>query len=245
MARIIALIGLGIVSLNVAYPSVATAECNADQIAFASQLSEILSQAEFETSDKTTGNVYAKALSIAAERRNEPNNSSVVYLRNIEYYYLGVFSAHEGAIQRTLVHGVPIYELAKNAAILLKSIGFPQFERILRSNEKNPISRGFGSGFIFEGIDRGDDTKASKDEPFGSLKSVPEHNLPCHPKNRTPEKGEIPGYKNSQLGGGLTPRRLSAGDLVGGIAIKDGIRLTPKVYVTDCNDAPNECNDYK
>jgi hypothetical protein len=96
------------------------------------------------------------ALANVTEKRNERGMSANEVLRDAEYYFHGLYgaSARDWAhIRPTL--GAPVYNAFKWAALRCRDAGFPDLERMMRSDPENPVSEPGGSAWAYRGLKDG------------------------------------------------------------------------------------------
>ena len=91
--------------------------------------------------DASVKEIVEKAWEIAFEEREQSTVENQEFLRDIEYFALGVHAAvSRDPMMNLLCALAPAYELAKQLAIGFKNQGFPVFELFLRADKAQPIT---------------------------------------------------------------------------------------------------------
>ena len=96
------------------------------------------------------------ALAKVTAKRDEPGMSTNEVLRDAEYYLHGLY----GASARDWSHiaptvGAPLYNAVKWAAIRCRDAGFPELEKIMRTQPGNPVSEPGGTDWAYRGLKDG------------------------------------------------------------------------------------------
>lgn len=91
--------------------------------------------------DASVKEIVEKAWEIAFEEREQSTGENQEFLRDIEYFALGVHAAvSRDPMMNLLCALAPAYDLAKQLAIGFKNQGFPVFELFLRADKAQPIT---------------------------------------------------------------------------------------------------------
>jgi hypothetical protein len=118
-------------------------------------------KARLDTAFKLPGDIEVStriqsALAKVTARRDEPGMSANEELRDAEYYLHGLYgaSAHDWAhIAPTL--GVTVYNAIKWATLRCADAGFPELEKIVRTQPGNPVSEPGGTVWAYRGLKDG------------------------------------------------------------------------------------------
>lgn len=96
------------------------------------------------------------ALAKNTAKRDEPGMSRNEVLRDAEYYLHGLY----GASARDWSHiaptvGAPFYNAVKWAALRCRDAGFPELEKVMRTQPGNPVSEPGGTDWAYRGLKDG------------------------------------------------------------------------------------------
>jgi hypothetical protein len=96
------------------------------------------------------------ALAKVTEKRDKPGKSGDEVLRDAEYYLHGLY----GASARDWAHtaptvGTPFYNAIKWAALRCRDAGFPELEKMMRTQPGNPVSEPGGTDWAYRGLKDG------------------------------------------------------------------------------------------
>jgi hypothetical protein len=150
-------------------------------------------KSQLDTSFKKVGQIdvatrIQSALAKVTEKRDQPGMSTDEVLRDVEYYFHGLY----GAAARDWNHitpalGAPVYNAMKWAAVRCRDLGIPDFERWMRTQPGNPVSEPGGTAWAYRGLRDGfslDGTQTVGPRPSGHGLTLPalQAATPCNSK---------------------------------------------------------------